>query len=261
MRYFDDPTESYWPDEPVPGDGLRDRLTHLVFVDGRLVDHWSEPASGTRWQPYADRLDGDRRPPPAPPPPAYERALRWLDGVCGGRSALLALTTEPLGDDGRDLPEAPSRQAQHRLAEVAELLDGVASVRFDGETGHALRRALLAVWEADQTVVMHASTAERAAGAIAWVVAKANGLLHPQGTLRVRDLQDGLGLRSTPSSDGRLVERALVGFRDPAPAWWRPGQLPDLLPVGRPELLLGRVRERLVRVRDQALAAQRSSAA
>ena len=260
MRYFDDP-DRYWQGEPEAfAVSLHERVTHLVFVDGRLVDQWSEPAIGTRWQPYADRFDRDRRPPPVPQPPAYEQALRWLDGVCGGRAAVLELTGAPL-DDGRDLPEAPSMQAQHRLAEVAELLDGVASVRFDAETGQALRSALLAVWEADQTVVMHAPTAERAAGAIAWVVAKANGLLHPHGTLRVRDLQDGLGLRSSPSSYGRLVERALVGFRDQAPAHWRPAQLPELLPVGHPELLLGRVRERLVLVRDRALAAERSSAA
>jgi hypothetical protein len=262
MPFFDDPSRDFWRDDADLADELHERVTHLVFVDGRLVDHWSEPAPGTRWQPYADRFDRDRRPlPPPPATPPYERVLRWLDGVCGGRAAVLALTDEPLDDD-RDLPEAPSRQEQHRLAEVAELLDGVASVRFDAETGHALRAALLAVWASDPTVVIHAPTAERAAGAIAWAVAKANALLHPHGTLRVRDLQDGLGLRSSPSTYGRVVERALVGFRDlDAPYGFRPHGLPELLPLGHPELLLGRVRERLVRTRDQALAAQRDSAA
>ena len=111
-------------------------------------------------------------------------------------------------------------------------------------------------------MVTQAPTAERAAGAIAWAVAKANGLLHPEGTLRVRDLQDGLGLRGSPSTYGRVVERALVGFRDlAAPYGFRPHGQPDLLPLGHPELLLGRVRERLVRVRDQALEAQSASAA
>ena len=261
MPYFDDPIDDFWRSEPRPAVGeLTEQVTHLVFVDGRLVDHWSESALGTRWQPYAERFELDRRPPPQPEPPAYERALRWLDGVCGGRAAVLELDPRPLEDD-RDLPEAASTHEQHRLAGVAELLDGVAAVRFDAEGGLALRSALLAVWEADRTVVIHAPTAERAAGALTWVVARANGLLHPQGTLRVRDLQDGLGLRGTPSTYGRVVERALVGFREHAPGHWRPLELPDLLPVGHPELLLGTVRARLVRVRDRALAARDAATA
>jgi hypothetical protein len=262
MRWYDDSYSSRWPGDPgLPDDDLTELVTHLVFVDGRLVDHWTEPALGTRWQPYADRFARDRRPAPDPDPPAYERALRWLDAVCGSRAAVLALGDQPLEDDGRDLPEAPTMPEQHRLSEVAELLEGVAAVRFEAEIGHALRSALLSVWEADRTVVVQAPTAERAAGAITWVVAKANGLLHPQGTLRVRDLQEGLGLRNSPSAYGRVVERALVGFRDPAPARWRPAELPDLLPVGHPELLVGSMRARLVRVRDRALAAQEADAA
>jgi hypothetical protein len=263
MRYFDDPIDGYWPGEPAgPAGKLAERVTHLVFVDGRLIDHWSESALGTRWQPFADRFDLDRRPPPPPATPPYERVLRWLDGICGGRAAVLGLSDRPLEDDGRDLPEAPSSREQHRLAEVAELLDGVASARFDAEIGLALRSALLTVHAADPSVVTQAPTAERAAGAIAWAVAKANGLLHPGGTLRLRDLQDGLGLRGSPSTYGRVVERALVGFRDLGVSpGFRPHGLPDLLPLGRPELLLGRVRERLVRVRDQALEAQRTNAA
>ena len=44
-----------------------DRLTHLVLVDGRLVDVWSEPVSGTRWQEPAERFDRElRRPEPEP---------------------------------------------------------------------------------------------------------------------------------------------------------------------------------------------------
>jgi hypothetical protein len=263
MRYFDDATDGWWPGDHVPAPTeLAERVSHLVFVDGRLVDHWNESVLGTRWQSYADRFDADRRPPPEPPAPTYERALRWLDGICGGRAAVLGLSDRPLEDDGRDLPEAPSSREQHRLAEVAELLDGVASIRFDAETGLALRAALLAVHSRDPGVLTHAPTAARAAGAIAWAVAKANGLLHPEGTLRVRDLQEALGLRSSPSTYGRIVQRALAGFRDlEAPYGFRPHGLPDLLPLGHPELLLARVRVRLVRVRDQALQARDSSAA
>ena len=112
-----------------------DRLTHLVLVDGRLVEVWTEPVTGTRWQEHADRFDRElRRPEPEPVVPTHERALRWLDDVCGGRDAVLALQGDPLDDDGRDVPEAPTRQAQSRLAAVAELLDAVAQRWFDAET-------------------------------------------------------------------------------------------------------------------------------
>jgi hypothetical protein len=64
-----------------------DRLTHLVLVDGRLVEVWSEPVTGTRWQEHADRFDRElHRPEPEPVVATHERALRWLDDVCGGRS-------------------------------------------------------------------------------------------------------------------------------------------------------------------------------
>ena len=66
----------HWPEaEPydahLAGAAELDRLTHLVLVDGRLVDVWSEPVSGSRWQPHADRFDRERRPSvlSAPPPP------------------------------------------------------------------------------------------------------------------------------------------------------------------------------------------------
>jgi hypothetical protein len=46
-----------------------------------------------------------------------------------------------------------------------------------------------------------------------------------------------------------------------APTHWRPVGVPDLLPLGHPELLVGSVRDRLVWLREQALRAQESSAA
>ena len=75
-----------------------DRLTHLVLVDGRLVDLWTESARGTRWESFADRFDAERRPVQVSPPdpPAYERALAWLRTLVGGAEALAALDDAPL---------------------------------------------------------------------------------------------------------------------------------------------------------------------
>jgi hypothetical protein len=239
-----------------------DRLTHLVLVDGRLVDVWTESVSGTRWQHHADRFDRElKRPEPEPPVPTFESALRWLDDVCGGREAVLSLDAEPLADDGRDLPEAPTRQAQSRLAAVAELLDAVAQRWFDVETSHAFRSALLAVWEREPEVVLDASTAAHVAGGVCWAVGKANALYKPQGERTMGRVKEALALHVTISTYGKVVERALVGYRDPASTgWWRPDG-PELLPLGHPELLLGGVRQRLVRVRERALEARGSTAA
>ncbi len=53
-----------------------------------------------------------------------------------------------------------------------------------------------------------------------------------------------------------------LGYRDPSgQGWWRPDGLPDLLALGHPDLLLGSVRRRLVRVRDRAVEARDFSAA
>jgi hypothetical protein len=237
-----------------------DRLTHLVLVDGRLVEVWSEPVTGTRWQEHADRFDRERSPAPVPPVPTYERALGWLDDVCGGREAVLALDTEPLADDGRDLPEAPTRQAQSRLAAVAELLAAVAEQWFDVETGHAFRRALVAVWDREPEVVLDAATAAHVAGGICWAVGRANALFKPQGTRTMGRVKEALALSVTISTYGKVVERALVGYRDPAGTGsWRPDG-PELLALGQPELLLSATRHRLVRVRMRALEASGSAA-
>jgi hypothetical protein len=239
-----------------------DRLTHLVMVDGRLVDVWSEPVAGTRWQAHAERFDRElRRPDPETPVPTHERALRWLDDVCGSRDAVLALDGHPLVDDGRDLPEAPTEQAQSRLAAVDELLAAVARKWFDVESSHALRAALIAVWEREPEVVLDATTAAHVAGGICWAVGKANALYRPQGERTMGRVQEALALHTTISTYGRVVQRALVGYRDLASnGSWRPDG-PELLPLGRTDLLLGLVRRRLVRVRVRALEAQASTAA
>ena len=234
------------------------RLTHLVLVDGRLVDMWNEAVTGTRWQEYADKFDRElRRPEPKPPTPPYARALAWLERLCGSRAAIDALDARPLSGDGLDLPEVSDAQSRSRLSAVAELLDAVADRWFDQEIENAFRRALLLTWAAEPEVVLNAATAAHAAGGVAWVVCKANGLLRPQGDMRVGMIKDALALSPSPATYGKVVERALQGYRArPEEGWWRPEGLPDLLAVGHPDLLVSSVRRRLVRVRDRAKEAE-----
>jgi len=239
------------------GVGLDERVTHLVFVGGRLVDTWHERAGGTEWAAYVER---PAPPPPAPPPPAppphHVQVLDWLTEVCGGAAAVDALDAEPLTADATELPaDYPDEDSRDRLQAAATLLDIVAERWFDGETAHAFRHALLALWVEDPTRVTRPRSAAHLAGGICWAVGKANGLFHPSGHRRVGTVQDTLGLPGSLSSSGREVSGALHGFRG-HPFQRRPDGVPDLLPLYRSDVLLGATREQLVSLRDRARAAE-----
>jgi hypothetical protein len=243
--------------------GGAERLRLMAFVDGRLVDSWTERVEESSWAEVARRFDRERQvvPPPPPPVPTYERVLAWLDEVCGDRSSVLELGDAPL-DDPRDLPEAETPQARSRLTAVAELLDAVAARRFDPEAGTAFRTCLQRVWDREPEVVLDAATAAHVAGGIAWVVAKANAELGPQRRVTVTGLKEELALHASPSTYGKVVQRALVGYRDfDALRTGRIYELPDLLPLGHPDLLLASTRRTLCRARDRALEAAAASAA
>ena len=126
---------------------------------------------------------------------------------------MLALSPTLLEDEP-DLPEVDTPQARTRLTAVAELLDAVAASSFDREIAVAFRRCLLAVWDKEPEVVLDAATAAHVAGGVAWVVAKANGVLGAQGRVTVTQLKHALALHPSPSTYGKVVQRALVGYRD-----------------------------------------------
>jgi hypothetical protein len=228
-------------------------VTHLVFVDGLLVESWQEPASGTEWESH---IRPPAAPPPPPPPPVHEQVHTWLTTVCGGRAAVEALTGRPLDDDAIDLPvEYPHAAQRQRMEAAAELLDSAAARFFDQETSYAFRHALLALWADDPDSVTRAATAAHLATGICWAVGKANGLFHPVGTVRVGTIQDAFSIRSPASSYGNVVAATLRGFLPHVDRWGRPGGVPDLEPLGRTDVLLGATRGRLVRIRDRARAA------
>ncbi|GEP33473.1 hypothetical protein NSZ01_12410 [Nocardioides szechwanensis] len=259
---YEDRYQPYPPPYAVPDPDDDHRLRHLVLVDGRVVDTWTERVEGTPWQIHADRFDRDvlHSAPTLPAPaPLHERVLLWLDAVCGGRAAVTALDTEPL-EDHDDLPEVVDREVRDRLAETADLLDGVAAACFEPGEGHefgvALRTALVAVWTADPDLVDRARSARDVAGSVSWVVGKANGVFRPVGELRVGRLSEVLGTTTSPASRRYRVELALRGLSPAIEAWERPGIAPNLLALGRTDLLISSTRIRLARLRTQALAAQ-----
>lgn len=232
-----------------------DRLTHLVFLDGRLLDAWTEPAAGTRWQESAARLDRERRPALPPPRPPYAQVLDWLAAVCGGPAAVAELDDAPLTDDRIDLPaDLPDVRSRHRLESAAELLDSVCAALFDAETSYAARYALLALWAETPELVLGSPSAAHLAGGILWAVGKANGCYRPRGGRTQSSVQQALALTQAISGPGGQVARALRGLLAtvdrPSCAW---GWIPDLEPLGDPGLLTSTTRRQLVRLRDRAV--------
>ncbi|MGB0099764.1 MAG: hypothetical protein WBP61_05730 [Nocardioides sp.] len=243
-------------DDPIDSAQERDRVTHLVFVDGRLLEAWSEPAEGTRWEGAAQRLERDAAPRPEPPPPPYVGAREWLIAVCGGPARLAALDDSPLTDDEIDLPpDLPDARTRHRLESAAELIDSVAAALFDAEISYACRRALLAVWAEEPEVVLAAPTAAHLVGGICWAVGRANGLYGPRGVRTQASVQEALALRQAISGQGQRIASALRGLTpwaaSPHPAARYGTGGPDLLALGRPELLASRTRHQLVQLRDR----------
>ncbi|GHJ58497.1 hypothetical protein NOK12_10160 [Nocardioides sp. OK12] len=241
----------------LDGPAWDDRLTELVFLDGRLVCHRTGPVAGTEWARLAADRDRERQlPPPPPPTPLWQDVLDWLGDRVGGERALAALHDEPLGE-APDLPdECGSRAERQRVEAVAELLDSVAGRFFDAEVATALRTALLTLWRLEPEAVARAATAASCAGGISWAVAKANGLLAPTGGVRVGALKDHLDLRSSPSAYAAPVRAGLLGFRHLASRHHRPLGVPDLLDLGHADLLTGATRARLLHLRDRARAAR-----
>lgn len=263
MLHFDDDAPYDWSDPynwRDPYDHRRPddehlRLRHLILVDGRLVDSWTAPVEGTRWEQHARRHDQERvclqaHVPPTPPQPMHEQVLDWLDVVVGGRVALEALD-EVVGLVPAPVGRSSDERAAHQA--VSELLDRVAARFLDEATGVALQHGLTLVHEADAALVLRPRSAGHLAAALAWVVGRANGAVGSGTGINQNDLQRELGLSTAISAEATRVRRALQGLRqEPAR---RPSPCPDLLPLGHTELLTPMTRHALIRLRDLALAA------
>lgn len=207
-----------------------------------------------------ERLEAQLRLPvraAEPPRPVHETMLDWLAAVCGGREAVERLSDAPLSEDGLDLPILDDPRSRQQLETVAERLDSVAVRLEAAEMGFAFRRALLRLWEVDPILVDPPAEPAQVAAGIAWAVLSANGLLGAKGLATVAGLKDIVGVRTSPATCGRVLAAGLRGF------WpWRTQRplplvdLPDLEPLGYPDLLVGQVRRRLIRLRDQAVQAR-----
>lgn len=211
----------------------------------------------TRTNAILERLEAELTRPDTPPRPEHEVALDWLAAICGGHEAVTALDAAPLTEDALDLPAVEDAVGRTQLAAVAALLDEVAADFPAAEVGFALRRALLRLWEIDPLVIDPPTPPAQVAAGIVWTVLGANGLAGPHGLITATTLKERLGLTRMPTAYGTRLAAALRGFwpwQTQRP--WGMRDLPDLEPLGYPDLLVSSVRRRLIRLRDQACLAR-----
>jgi hypothetical protein len=241
-RMFWPPRDPYPYDEPFAPARDRERLRHLVFLDGRLIDTWTEPVETTVYQSIADELDREKSVPHYPQeplPPPYERVLTWLDAAVGGRIALLALDDDPLH-------EVPPTED-----DVTRVLERVARELFDTEFLQAARNALETVRRTDPALLEEAAAPDVAAG-LCWLLGRANGLVGARTSVTQKVLKRALWLSSSPTRRSPRIKTCLRGLvAEPGP---RPPECPDLLELGNPTYLTSPTRHRLIVLRDRALA-------
>lgn len=227
---------------------------HYCFECGSLVERALE---------VIERLENQLLRPRPPERKEHERALDWLASVCGGPAAVAALDDRPLTDEV-DLPLVESASDRQRLEAVDELLGAAAERFFDPELGVAFRRALVRLWELEPLVVVGARPATQVAAGICHAVGSGNGLFGAKPLVRQVTLRDFFCVGQSLAVYSGPVVRTLRGFwpwhERPQPGLWR-RELPDLTALGYSDLLVARVRAQLIRVRDQALAAQAADVA
>lgn len=225
------------------------RLRHLVFLDGQLVDTWTEHVEGTAYWEHAEAADRAARslalPPTPPPTPPHESVLAWLDSVVGGRVALVALNADPLGP-----AELPAGSGE-LCAEVWSLLERVCGDLFDDEFLQACRAALVAVWRTGPGVMN--GTAAEVAGALCWMVGRANGCVGAGTPVTQQVLKRHLWVKASFSSRATRFKELLRTFLQPPPH--HPHGCPSLLELGSPTYLTSATRDELVQLRDRAFAA------
>ncbi|KRF17009.1 hypothetical protein ASG90_06645 [Nocardioides sp. Soil797] len=169
--------------------------------------------------------------------------LRMLDGSVGGRDALISLDREPLPDEPFDWQAVPE-DIRERVAEVLELSDRCAVELLDTEHRTAMRRFLARASVNDPTIFRRKGAPERAAAAVAWAVARANGSLSVYG-LQTQELLAWFGVKGSVSQRAEPFLRA--NGVDPH-AQFGPWQ-----GLGDPGLLVSRHRGALIEKRDQHL--------
>ena len=169
--------------------------------------------------------------------------LAWLEGLVGGRAALLALTDEPAPPPRP--PALASTTDGAAYDAVVTRLDRVTEL-YDAEVAAILDWALATAWH--RRPALFDGRASALAGGLVWVVGKANGLFDRD--LRPCDVQGALELRS-PLRPMGLRLAPVVGRTAPVVAP-RPMEASDLTGFGEAALLTPTTRREVTTWRDLA---------
>jgi hypothetical protein len=253
-----DALEEPWDDEDdFPGEeafrydddlGL---LTIQVFAGGDLLDTIRRPVEGSGYECAVLELRHPKRRAPAPRP-RHERELAWLARVVGSTAALDALGIDPLPDEPLDAARV-RKDLQARVAAIGARCDQVADQLHDPELRTACRRLLVRAVAAEPELLLRSDRDDTAAGAVLLAVAKGNDLVGAGRAIPATVLTHLSGLRSSPADRARSFAHAVAG---PEGTGFERhdgnrGE-PDVLVLGSPDLLLGRFRATLVRLRGLA---------
>ena len=244
------------PPEPSLGN-----LTQVVMVGGQVIDVTSRSVAGSGYECAVLELEERglyRRPGPPPPPvqqprPApHEQQLAWLAAIVGGEDALATLDATPLALEGLELDAVPGH-LRDRVATIAARFEPWVALVL-GEEGLTAARRLLVRAVSTEPGLLRSDRDDIATGAVVWAVAKGNDLVGQNRPVRASVIQELAGIRSSPGQRGSAFAYAVGGVSVwSGRAQWMYGAQPDVIPLGSPDLLLGRFRRRLIVTRDLAL--------
>jgi hypothetical protein len=252
-----DSADDRWEDEPddYPGSSEHEYLPDLgeltirVFAGDDLLDTIRRPVGGSGYELAALGL---RPLKPRPPRPRHERELTWLARLVGGTDALDGLGIDALPDEPLDC-SGVREDLRARVAAIAARCDRVADGLHDIELRTACRRFLARAVSAEPELLLRSDRDDTAAGAVLHAVAGANGLLGRGRAFTASSLTEVCGLRSSPHGRAQSFAHAVAGSVGTGfgPHGDSRGE-PDVLVLGSPDLLLGRFRAQLVRLRGLA---------
>lgn len=180
--------------------------------------------------------------------PSYPaRVLRALSEEVGGAPELAVLEDAPLPDEGL-VCDGIDDALRSRVAEVSRLCDQACDLLFDVETRTACRRLVAHLATQAPKLFRAEGRAASGAGAVCWIVGKANRLFDMQEPPRIQDLN-------------RLLAVQYAGAR--AQTFLREGGFEEQ-PYGRTVLgstafLVSAHRRRIIEMRDRYSATDHAS--
>jgi uncharacterized membrane protein len=175
-----------------------------------------------------------------------EIMLARFDRAVGGRHVLMNLETDPLPDEPFEWAGIPD-DIRERVREVLERCDGCADELFDVEHRTAFRRFLSRAAVGDPAIFRRKGSADRAAAAVCWTVAKANHTVgsNMAAALESQRLLGWFGVKGSVSQRAEAFLKAIgVNARD---------QYVDML-LGSPDFLVSQRRATIIDLRDGSLA-------